>query len=90
MVLRWIDGWMGWIFPCTLYVYIHLKSEAASTKSIILPPFCATSVLERVKSYLFVQNISSDYIRKENESITFVWSSSQHLETVVRIIGAGG
>ena len=51
-------------------LYIHLKSE--DTKSIILPPFCATSVLERVKSYLFVENISSDYIRKENESITFV------------------
>ena len=60
-------------------VYIHLKSE--DTKSIILPPFCATSVLVRVKSYLFVENISSDYIRKENESITFVQHTHSHQTT---------
>ena len=83
---------LKWKIPLTFQQCVHIFTARvwARTKSIILPPFCATSVLERVKSYLFVQNISSDYIRKENESITFVWSSSQHLETVVRIIGAGG
>ena len=66
--------------------HIFTRAESAGrqgkqTKSIILPPFCATSVLELVKSYLFVQNISSDYIRKENESITFVlYPASQERE----------
>ena len=68
-------------------VYIHLKSE--DTKSIILPPFCATSVLERVKSYLFVENISSDYIRKENESITFVQPNLEGYQDWRRIIEFG-
>ena len=68
----------GRIFPRPLY--IHLKSE--DTKSIILPPFCATSVLVRVKSYLFVENISSDYIRKENESITFVRHTHPNQKTL--------
>ena len=81
--------WFGWIFPRTLYVYIHLKSESASTKSIILPPFCATSVLERVKSYLFVENISLDYIRKENESITFVQPNLEGYQDWRRIIEFG-
>ena len=68
-------------------VYIHLKSE--DTKSIILPPFCATSVLERVKSYLFVENISLDYIRKENESITFVQPNLEGYQDWRRIIEFG-
>ena len=68
-------------------LYIHLKSE--DTKSIILPPFCATSVLERVKSYLFVENISSDYIRKENESITFVQPNLEGYQDWRRIIEFG-
>ena len=68
-------------------LYIHLKSE--DTKSIILPPFCATSVLERVKSYLFVENISLDYIRKENESITFVQPNLEGYQDWRRIIEFG-
>ena len=64
--------WYSLLLSCPRSRRVYSPQVWGATKSIILPPFCATSVLVRVKSYLFVENISSDYIRKENESITFV------------------
>ena len=75
---------LKWKIPLTFQQCVHIFTARvwARTKSIILPPFCATSVLERVKSYLFVENISSDYIRKENESITFVRHTHPNQKTL--------
>ena len=79
----WIPWWCcsvqcvsfipGWIFSSSLRT--HKKHHFTSF-------LCHFRPWDGVKSYLFVENISSDYIRKENESITFVRHTHPNQKTL--------
>ena len=73
---------LPWCCVSCMPVWIFTPSPRSHKKHHFTSFLCHFRPWDGVKSYLFVENISSDYIRKENESITFVRDTHPNQKTL--------